>query len=221
MQVLIIGANGRTGRRFAKQLLATTHQPVAMIRDPSQRSYFDELGIPTVLGDLEYPIDHAFQAYGGFQAAVFAAGSVRQNTIDKAVLVDHIGPIRAASAALMHGARRFLLLSALNADEQSEDGAWMAYYHRAKGFSDRFVREIRHAFKGEDLDWTTIHPGGLTEDPGTGKVTIIPSSFGKGKTNRDDLAAAMVACLDHPNTIGKSIGVIEGDTPIHEALEAL
>ncbi len=79
MQVLIIGANGRTGRRAAKRLLATKHQPVAMIRNPSQRPFFDELGIPTVLGDLEYPIDHALKAYGGFQAVVFAAGSVRQH----------------------------------------------------------------------------------------------------------------------------------------------
>ena len=219
MQVLIIGANGRTGRRVTRQLLATKHQPVAMVRNPSQRSFFDEQGVPTVLGDLEYPIDHAFKAYGGFQAVVFAAGSVRQNTIDKAVLVDHIGPIRAASAAVMHGAKRFLLLSALNSDEHSDSE--MAYYHRAKGFSDRFVREIRHAFKGEALDWTTLHPGGLTEDPGTGKVTIIPSTHGKGKTNRDDLAATIVACLDHPNTIGKSIAVLDGETPVHEALEAL
>ncbi len=219
MQVLIIGANGRTGRRVAKRMLTTEHQPIAMLRNPSQREYFDDLGVPTVLGDLEYPIDHAFKAYGGFQAVVFAAGSVRQNTIDKAVLVDHIGPIRAASAALMHGAKRFLLLSALNADEQS--GGDMAYYHRAKGFSDRFVREIRHAFKGEDLDWTTIHPGGLTETPGTGKVTIIPSTHGKGKTNRDDLAATIVACLDHPNTIGKSMAVLDGETPVNEALSTL
>lgn len=219
MQVLIIGANGRTGRRVTERLLATKHQPVAMVRNPSQRSFFDEQGVPTVLGDLEYPIDHAFKAYGGFQAVVFAAGSVRQNTIDKAVLVDHIGPIRAASAAVMHGAKRFLLLSALNSDEHSDSE--MAYYHRAKGFSDRFVREIRHAFKGEALDWTTLHPGGLTEDPGTGKVTIIPSTHGKGKTNRDDLAATIVACLDHPNTIGKSIAVLDGETPVHEALEAL
>lgn len=219
MQVLIIGANGRTGRRVTRRLLETKHQPVAMVRNPSQRSFFDEQGVPTVLGDLEYPIDHAFKAYSGFQAVVFAAGSVRQNTIDKAVLIDHIGPIRAASAAVMHGARRFLLLSALNSDEHSDSE--MAYYHRAKGFSDRFVREIRHAFKGEALDWTTLHPGGLTEDPGTGKITIIPSTHGKGKTNRDDLAATIVACLDHPNTIGKSIAVLDGETPVHEALEAL
>ena len=219
MQVLIIGANGRTGRRVTRQLLATKHQPVAMVRNPSQRSFFDEQGVPTVLGDLEYPIDHAFKAYGGFQAVVFAAGSVRQNTIDKAVLIDHIGPIRAASAAVMHGAKRFLLLSALNSDEHSDSE--MAYYHRAKGFSDQFVREIRHTFKGEALDWTTLHPGGLTEDPGTGKVTITPSTHGKGKTNRDDLAATIVACLDHPNTIGKSIAVLDGETPVHEALEAL
>ncbi len=219
MNVLIIGANGRTGRQVTQSLRKTKHQPVAMIRDSAQRVVFDDMGVPTVLGDLEYPIDHAFQAYGGFDAAVFAAGSVRQNTIDKAVLIDHLGPIRAATAAVMHGAKRFILLSALNSDEQSE--SMMAYYHRAKGFSDRFVREIRHAFKGEGLDWTTIHPGGLTDNPATGKVTITPSTHGKGSTSREDLAATIVACLDQPNTIGKSFAVLDGDTPLHEALNSL
>lgn len=111
------------------------------------------------------------------------------------------------------------LLSALNSDAQGEGEK--GYYHRAKGFSDRFMREIRHAFKGEDLDWTSLHPGGLTEDPGTGKVTIIPSTHGKGKTNLADLAATIVACLDHPNTIGKSFAVLDGETPVNEALSTL
>ncbi len=219
MNILIIGANGRTGRRVTQLLLKTKHQPVAMVRNTAQREVFDVMGAPTVLGDLEYPIDHVFKAFGGFDAAVFTAGSVRQNTIDKAVLVDHLGPIRAATAAVMHGAKRFILLSALNADEQSESA--MAYYHRAKGFSDRFVREIRHAFKGEGLDWTTIHPGGLTDNPGTGKVTITPSTHGKGTTSREDLAATIVSCLDHQGTIGKSFAVLDGDTPLNEALNTL
>ena len=219
MNVLIIGANGRTGRRVAQLLLATEHQPVAMVRHPDQREFFDGLGIPTVLGDLEYPLDHVFKAYGGFDAVVFAAGSVRQNTIDKAVLIDHLGPIRAACAAVMHKAKRFILLSALNADEQSTSS--MAYYHRAKGFSDRFVQEIEQAFKGDGLDWTIIHPGGLSDDPGTGHVAITESTHGKGASRRDDVAATIVACLDHPGTIGKSFSVLNGDTPLKDALDML
>ena len=219
MNVLIIGANGRTGRRVAQLLLGTEHQPVAMVRNAGQRKFFDDMGMPTVLGDLEYPIDHVFKAYGGFGATVFAAGSVRQNTIDKAVLIDHLGPIRAASAAVMHKAKRFILLSALNADEQSTSA--MAYYHRAKGFSDRFVREIEQAFKGDGLDWTTIHPGGLSDEPGTGNVTITASTQGQGTSRRDDVAATIVACLDHPGTIGKSFAVLDGDTPLQDALDKL
>lgn len=219
MNVLIIGANGRTGQRITQLLLKTKHQPVAMVRNPGQRQKFDELGVPTVLGDLEYPMDHVFNAYGGFEAVVFAAGSVRENTIDKAVLVDHLGPIRSATAAVMHGAKRFILLSALNSDPESESA--MKYYHRAKGFSDRFVREITYAFKGEGLDWTTIHPGGLSDEPGTGKVTITETIHGKGQTRRDHAAATVVACLDRPETIGKSLAVLDGNTPLEDALDAL
>ena len=43
-----------------------------MIRNPDQRPKFDEMGVPTVLADLEYPIDHAVR---GCDAVIFAAGS--------------------------------------------------------------------------------------------------------------------------------------------------
>ena len=72
MRVLVVGANGLTGQRIVKLLAGSPHDPVAMIRNGSQRATLDDLGVPTVLGDLEYPIDHAVR---GCDAVIFAAGS--------------------------------------------------------------------------------------------------------------------------------------------------
>jgi hypothetical protein len=82
-----------------------------MIRNPGQRDKFDALGIPTVLADLEYPVDHAFR---GCHAAIFSAGSGGRTGKDKTVLVDHIGAIRCAVTAQVQGVRRFIMLSSLN-----------------------------------------------------------------------------------------------------------
>ena len=54
MNVLIIGANGRTGRRVAQLLLATEHQPVAMVRHPDQREFFDGLHLTLFLHYFDF-----------------------------------------------------------------------------------------------------------------------------------------------------------------------
>ena len=62
-------------------------------------------------------------------------------------MVDHIGAIRAIVTAQVHGAKRFLMRSALNVDVNSKSK--MAHYHRAKAHADNHLRET-------DLDYTII-----------------------------------------------------------------
>ena len=215
MQVLVIGAAGNTGFRAVKRLVDSAHQPVAMIRRASQREKFDVLGVPTVLGDLEYPIDHAVH---GCDAVIFAAGSGAKTGKDKTVLVDHLGGIRAAVTALECGAKRFVMLSALNATIDAETA--ITHYHRAKGYADRFIREMPAVMDGRGLDWTIICPGRLHDGSCGELVEITETPRGKATTSRDSVAAALVACLELPNTIGKDVGLADGKTPLAEALRA-
>ncbi|MFP4144101.1 MAG: hypothetical protein ACOCTI_02350 [Phycisphaeraceae bacterium] len=62
-------------------------------------------------------------------------------------------------------------------------------------------REQAHEVMDEHLDWTIVCPG--------------------GQTSRDNLASALVACLDEPGTIGKDFALLEGDTPLAEALRGV
>lgn len=206
MKVLVVGANGKTATHVVGRLKDGPHEPLAMIRDPAQRSKFDDMGVPAVLGDLEYPIDHAVK---GCDAIIFAAGSGGQTGKDKTVLVDHIGAIRAMVAAQVHGARRFVMLSALNVDVNSRSP--IAHYHKAKAHADNHLRQT-------DLDYTIICPGGLTDEAATGKVAVSADLHGRGTTSRENLAAALVACLDLENTICKCFSLLEGGTPLDEAL---
>ena len=209
MQVLVIGANGNTATRVVRRLVASPHDPVAMIRDPSQRAKFDALGVPTVLADLEYPIDHAL---GGCDAVIFAAGSGGHTGKDKTVLVDHIGAIRSMVAAQVNGATRYIMLSSINNDVHSTSP--IAHYHKAKAHADNHLRET-------GLDYTIVCPGGLTDEAGTGTVQVSEDNNGRGLTSRENLADALVRCLDLDNTIGKSFSLLEGKTPIGEALASV
>ena len=213
MKVLVIGANGNTGFRTVQRLMGASHEPVAMIRDPKQRQRFDEIGAATVLGDLEYPIDHAVR---GCDAVIFAAGSGGKTGKDKTVLIDHLGGIRAAVTALVQGATRFVMLSGMNAAVDAETK--ITHYHRAKGFADRFIREMPEVMEGRSLDWTIVCPGGLHDEANDERVELRTDIHGTGRTSRDTVAAALASCLDHPNTIGRQFAILDGDTPLSDAI---
>ena len=215
MKVLVIGANGKTGFLITTKLRNTSHTPIAMIRSADQKSRFDELGVQTTVGDLEQPIDGQIK---GCDAVIFAAGSGSKTGKDKTVLIDHIGGIKSAVTAAVMGAKRFIMLSSMNADIESQSR--IMHYHRAKAHADNFVREINQVMD-QGLDWTIVCPGRLTDEPGSGRVKITTSIHGKGSTSRDNVAQTIVDCLDKPNTIGKTFSVLDGKIPIKEALSKL
>ena len=66
------------------------------------------------------------------------------------------------------------------------------------------------------LATTALRPGSLTDDPGTGRVTLA-RHVDPGSIPRDDVAAVLLALLD---TAGQTavLEVVSGDTPIEEAV---
>jgi len=215
MRVLVIGANGQTGRRVVRLLAEQDrHEAVAMIRDETQRTRFAELRVETVVGDLERPMDDAVT---GMDAVIFAAGSGGRTGKDKTVLVDYLGAIRSMVAALNAGAKRYIMLSGLNVDRDYE-GDRIPHWRRAKGRADDFLRTMPKAFAGEGLDYSIVCPGRLTDDESISGVKLIPMD-GDGTTSREILAATLVGCLDEPATIGRTFGVIDGSESVAEALK--
>lgn len=210
MRVLVIGANGLTGREIVRLLREGPHDPVAMLRDPEQERYFREQGVATVLGDLEEPLDPVLE---GIDALIFAAGSGSSTGPEKTLAVDRDGAVRSIAAMEEVGVDRYVMLSALRADPDSA-GDPISHYLRAKGIADEHLRR-------SGLDYTVVRPGRLTNDEATGRVAIAPQLEPGGSVTRADVAAVMVACLDRPNTARKSFDLLEGETPIEAALDAV
>lgn len=212
MRVLVVGANGHTGRRIVRLLRDGAHEPIAMVRDTTQVPHFEELGVATVVADLEEPLDPALEAASA-EALIFAAGSGSETGPEKTLAVDRDGAIRSIAAMEAAGLSRYVMLSALRADPGSE-GSPISHYLRAKGIADEHLRR-------SDLHYTIVRPGRLTLDEGTGKVELEPDPESGGSIPRDDVAAVMVATLDHKGTVRKTFDLVEGSTPIAEALSSL
>jgi hypothetical protein len=68
------------------------------------------------------------------------------------------------------------------------------------------------------VDLTVLRPGRLTDEPGTGRVSL-GRGVGFGSVSRDDVAAVMLGLLDRPCT-GAVLEVVAGDTPVAAAVTA-
>jgi uncharacterized protein YbjT (DUF2867 family) len=145
---------------------------------------------------------------------VFAAGAGPGSGAARKRTVDLGAAVKLRDAATRTGARRYLMVSAMGAADPASGSEAMRPYLDAKAEADAAVA-------ASDLDWTIVRPGGLTNDPGTGLIEAAPSLGRRGTITRDDVAAVLVACLDEPRTVRATFDVLEGETPIAEALGAL
>jgi uncharacterized protein YbjT (DUF2867 family) len=216
--VAIAGGHGKIALLLG-QLLAERGDTIrGLIRNPAQEDDLRAVGIEPVICDLEGDGDVA-AAVRGADAVVFAAGAGGGSGEARKRTMDLEGAVKLIDAAKAEGVSRYLMVSAMGAADPPAAEADAAgnevfgAYLRAKAGADE-------ALRASGLDYTIVRPGGLTDDPGAGLVRVA-ERLDRGQIPRADVAAVFLACLDEPGTIGKSFDLIEGETPIAEALAAL
>ncbi len=100
MNILIVGANGGIGRILSKQLAHEEGKsPIAMIRKEEQKSFFDNIGVETALGNLEDSVEDLAKIFEGADAVVFTAGSGGKTDYDKPLEIDLDAAIKCMEAA--------------------------------------------------------------------------------------------------------------------------
>ncbi|UOQ47681.1 SDR family oxidoreductase [Gracilibacillus caseinilyticus] len=214
MNVLVIGANGQIGTHVVQKL--NTQQgtnPVAMVRKQEQVEKFQGQGIETTLVDLEGSVADIADAMDSIDAVVFAAGSGGKTGADKTLLIDLDGAAKAVEAAVNKGVKRFVMVSAFQAHNRKNWSEQIKHYFVAKHHADRILEE-------STLDHTIIRPGALTNDAGTGKISIA-ENLEPGSVTREDVADTIIASLLSDNAVNQSFDLINGDTDIEEAVKNL
>lgn len=216
MKVVIAGGHGKIALRLTKLLADKGDDVVGIVRNPEHVDDVKQAGGDAVVLDLEEAtVDDVAAILDGAGAAVFAAGAGPGSGAARKDTVDRAASILYANAAEQAGVRRFLQVSAIGLDRANDPDVdeIFAAYLRAKDAADQDV------MARDGLDWTILRPGLLTDDPGTGKVSLA-EHVGGGVVTRDDVAAVLVALLDRPETAGQVYELVGGDTPIDEALGA-
>ena len=189
MHVVVAGAHGQVARRLGRLLSARGDSVAGIVRNPAHAADLEADGVEPVVLDLESaPVDEVAAAVQGADAA------------ERARVL------------------RYLLVSSMGVDAVADgaappdmDEVFVAYL-RAKLAAEQELLARR------DLATTVLRPGGLTDEPGTGRVTLAPR-VDRGSVPRDDVAAVLLALLDHPAD-GAVLELVSGPTPIPDAVAA-
>ncbi len=214
MIILVAGSHGATGQLLIPLLARGGHTVKAMVRDPAQAPAVAALGGEPLIADLDADCAHAAK---GCDAINFSHGAGAGSGTARKETVDYAGAVKLIDAAKAHGARCYVLLSAIIAETPvSYDGDSDSM--RAFLFSKSKADEVLRA---SGLDYTIVRPGTLTDEPPTGRVEIAPIMDHGGTISRADVAAVMATTLELGNTVGKTFDLLSGETPIREVLLAL
>lgn len=188
-------------------------EPIGLVRNPDHAIDLADAGATAVVLDLEAAsLADVTTELRGADAAVFAAGAGPGSGVKRKDTVDRAAAELFAQAAEAAAVRRHILISAMGLDRHDKPGMdpVFAAYLKAKLDSEDDLR-------CRDLDWTIVRPGRLNDEPGTGLVQLAPS-VPRGQVSRDDVAAVVAALLGAPLTARATLELVDGDTPIPDAV---
>jgi uncharacterized protein YbjT (DUF2867 family) len=213
MDIVIAGGHGAIALHLTRLLHERGDRVRSLIRNPVHAGDVETVGATPVVCDLEHvDEDVVARATAGADAAVFAAGAGPGSGPERKWTVDYGGAVKLIAAAKANGTDRYVMVSSRGADPDAPGDDTFAVYLRAKGKADAELR-------ASGLAYTIVRPGRLTDDPGTGRVSA-GEHVADGRVSREDVAAVLAFTLHDPALAGVMFGVVEGDTPIEQALAA-
>jgi nucleoside-diphosphate-sugar epimerase len=219
MRIVLAGAHGQVARRLGRLLSARGDDVVGIVRKPAHEADLRDDGVTPAVLDLEAAsVEDVSAVLAGADAVVFAAGAGPGSGPERKHTVDYGAAVLLADAAERAGVRPYLLVSSMGV-EQARQGT-------PRGMDPVFAVYLQAKLRAEDeilprprLDTTIVRPGRLTDDPGTGRVTL-GHGIEYGDIPRDDVAAVLAELLRARKT-NDVVEVVRGPTPIERAVAAL
>ena len=203
----VLGAGGGVGRQVVHALLLHGHRARALVRQQEQADALEGLGAVAILGDLTADWESVLEGAGAVVWAAGAGASGKFQEIDGRALEEVTDRLAAG------GPRRLIVVSSMGVDRPEQMPPFLNAVLKVKAVSDAHVQE-------SGLDFTIVRPGGLTNDSGSGQVTVGTQMDG-GMIPREDVAAVVLACLEDDHSIGRTFEVVSGPDGVGAALNRL
>jgi uncharacterized protein YbjT (DUF2867 family) len=211
--VLIFGASGGLGVELVKALRARGQPVTAAVRASSDRSQLTPLGVSFVVADaLDTASVAAALASADYQAVISTVGCLRCDPPP-----DFLGNRNIIDATKAAGVRRMILVTTIGAGDSYDSINLISRFVLRRSLPLKTMAEDQ--LRASGLDYTIIRPGGL-RGPGkaaTGQGYLSEDRKAFGFIHRADLARLIVAALDDPRSVGRTLAAM--DPGIHSPWE--
>jgi uncharacterized protein YbjT (DUF2867 family) len=213
-RVAIIGGHGKVALHLTKILTSQDHQVTSIFRNKDHVADVEQLGAaPLVVDVSELSVAQMAEVFRGHDAVVWSAGA-GGSSVEATYAVDRDAAIRSIDAAQEASVGRYVMVSYIGSrkDHGVPEDTGFFHYAEAKAAADEYLRN-------SELAWTILGPGGLTTEPGTGRIEVSDEPE-QDSVTREDVAHVVAVVLGELGTVDKTIRFNNGDTPIAEAIQA-
>jgi uncharacterized protein YbjT (DUF2867 family) len=200
MNLLVLGATGRTGSLVVEQALAAGHTVTALVRSPEKLTIVNP-NLRVVTGQAT-DTSAVSRALEGAEAVISTLGG------KGSVIADSTQAI--VAAAREAGVNRVVVLSSwlverdrMNAVTRLLTGIAMGPVIKDQNAGERVLRR-------SDLEWTIVYASVLTDGPARGSVVALPEGAKRRmsqRISRADVAAWMVDAASSVQHSRHSVGI--------------
>jgi uncharacterized protein YbjT (DUF2867 family) len=200
MNLVVLGATGRTGRLVVEQALAAGHTVTALVRSPEKLTIRDS-NLRVVTGEAT-DTAAVSKVMEGADAVISTLGGTGS------VITDSTQAI--VAAARKTGVSRVFVLSSSFVERDRLNTVTRLLTEVAMGgvIKDKIAGE--QVLRGSDLEWTIVYASPLTDGPASGSVEVLPERSKRGilqRISRADVAAWMVQAAAGAQHGRRSVGI--------------
>lgn len=185
MNLVVLGATGRTGSLVVEQALDAGHTVTALVRSPEKLTTRNS-NLRVVAGAVTdtAALARALEGADALISTLGGSGSVIADSTPAIVAAAHkagVGRIVVLSSWLVERDR-------MDAPTRLLTGIAMGSLIKDKNAGEKVLRQT-------DLDWTIVYASILTDGPASGSVAVLPDGAKRGmsqKISRADVAAWMI-----------------------------
>jgi uncharacterized protein YbjT (DUF2867 family) len=200
MNLVVLGATGRTGRLVVEQALAAGHTVTALVRTPEKLTTGNP-NLRVVTGEAT-EASAVSSALEGADAVISTLGGTGS------VIADSTRAI--VAAAHKTGVSRVVVLSSFFVERDRLDAVSRLLTGLAMGALIKDKNAGENALRQSDLDWTIVYASILSDGPASGSVAVLPVGARRGlsqKISRADVAAWMVQAATGVEHSRCSVGI--------------
>jgi len=213
MNIVVFGANGRTGKLLTKQAVAEGHAVTAVTRHP-ETFPLRNARLQVMRGDV-FDLSSVEQAVAGQDAVLSTLGVPYSR---KTITLYSQGTAHIVQAMNHYGVRRLVCVSSSATDPLTrfhDTQGGFIFEKILKPFFTLVIGRTLYAdmkrmetlVMNSHLDWTIVRPSGLFETPAVTDYQVAEAYISGRYTSRADLADCMLQQLTNDQYVHKAVAV--------------